>query len=144
MFLFYIDPHYIHVYVLHRVAIYNIMSNGTEIDVVQELESFLYTPYGVSALAGLAILLTSALWGVCCCIYCCCCRRRCRGNQDGTLEANREIEYFGMLSDSSLSRRHRRDGTMSSGYNTGPTAYTLTQTGNNTVSSSLDSIIDQH
>ena len=122
------------------------MSNVTELDLIGELESFLYTPYGMSTLAVFVMLLTSVLWGVGCCVCYCCYRRRRFGNQEGTLEASREMEYFGMLSDSTNSRSHLGGGghsTMSSGYNTGPTAaYSLSHTGNNTVTSSLDSIID--
>ncbi len=120
------------------------MSNETELDIVEEFETFLYTPYGMSALAGLAILLTSALWGVGCCLCFCCYRRRLdrSSGQDGTLEANREMEYYGMLSSSSSSGHHRGNGTMSSGYSTGPTAYSLSLADNHTVTSSLDSIVD--
>ena len=121
------------------------MSNGTELDIARELEAFLYTPYGVSTLAALAIVLTSAAWGIGCCLCYCCYRRRHR-NQDGTLEASREMEYFGMLSSAASSRNHLggSHNTMSSGYNTGPgpVTYSLSHTGNNTVTSSLDSIID--
>ncbi len=102
--------------------------------IVQELESFLYTPYGVATLAALAILLTSLLWGIGFCVYCYHQRKgRHRHEDGGTIEASQEMDYYGMTSLSSNQQQGDR-GTLSSGYNTGLTSYSPT-------SSSRDCII---
>lgn len=120
------------------------MSTSTALNIGEELESFLYTPYGVSALAGVTVLLTSLLWCLGCCVYCCIQRRHTQ-NQEGELVANREMDYYGVLQSGELSNPHHGEGTMSSGYNTAPTPYSLDSlTGHNAIyTSSLDSIIDR-
>lgn len=98
------------------------MANATqELDILKELELFFYTPYGVSTVAGVAILLTSLLWCIGCCIYCCYQRGRNSRNTVGTLEANREMEYIGVSTLPSSQEQQHRDGTMSSGYSTANT-----------------------
>lgn len=109
------------------------------LDVVEELKSFLYTPYGVSTLAAAAVVLTCVLWCVGCCILCFCHQRRHRHNLEGTLEANREIEYFGVVNMSST--QQQGGGTMSSGYNSN-TGNSLAGANNNLFATSLDSIVD--
>lgn len=120
-------------------------SPTAQLSIGVELESFLYTPYGVSTLAAVAVLLTSFVWCLGCSVYCCHQRRQ-RQNQEGVLEANRELDYYG-VEQSGLTNPLHRDGTMSSGYNTAPTLYSLdTPTGTTnkaTFTTSLDSIIDR-
>lgn len=117
------------------------MSNTTDqmLDIVEELESFLYTPYGLGTLAGVAILLTSLLWSLGCCIYCCC-RSQHRRNEEGTQEAGRELHF---IDAPAVVSQKEGNGTMSSGYNTGPASYSLTSllASNNISNSSMDSII---
>ena len=117
------------------------MSNTTNLDIVDELESFLYTPYGVSTVAGAAILLTSLLWivGCCCCCYCYLHRRR-SYDLDGVLEANRDLDYYGVVS---VPAGLQGNGTLSSGYNTALTDSLDSHAGTNaaTLTTSLDSIL---
>lgn len=130
------------------------MSNSTftteELDVVEELKSFLYTPYGAGTLAGAAVILTSILWALGCCLYCCCRRKCCSsGNHEGTLEAGREIEFFSTLTlPTSQQQQQQVDGTLSSGYNTGPHSHSLnsqslavTSTPGPVLTTSLDYIV---
>lgn len=121
-------------------------SPSTPLNIGEELESFLYTPYGVSTLAGLVALLTSLLWCLCCCLYCCI-QRRHSLNQDGVLEANREMAYYGVVRTGLSNEGAGGNGTMSSGYNTGtaPIPYSMNSlTGTtNCIATSLDSIIDR-
>lgn len=123
-------------------------SNSTDmpsnsVDSIEDFETFLYSPYGVSTVAVVAIILTSLIWLSGCCIYCCY-RRRHRDHQEGMLEANREIYFFGMTGDTS--NQQHGNGTLSSGYNTGPppsySFNSLLNTNNTTYNSSLDSIIN--
>ena len=120
-------------------------SPSTQLDIGGELESFLYTPYGVSTLAGVVALFTSLLWCLGCCLYCFI-QRRHSLNQDGVLEASREMAYYGVVR-TGLSNRgaEEGEGTMSSGYNTAPIPYSLNSlTGTtNCIATSLDSIIDR-
>ena len=114
------------------------------VDIREELEAFLYTPYGLGTLAGVAIILTSLLWCIGCCIYCCYRKAHSSQHTEGTLEVSREMEYIGVSSIPPIQQHHHRDGTMSSGYSTGPPSNTLNSqagagTNNNTVSLSLDS-----
>lgn len=115
----------------------------TQLNIGEELESLLYTPYGVSTLAGVAIFLTSLAWCLGCCLYCCLKRRR---GQEGMLEADRELDFYG-VEQGGLSNPLHRDGTLSSGYNTAPTIYSMdtpTGTTNKAIfTTSLDSIIDR-
>ena len=99
------------------------MSNSSEhtLNVVVELESFLYTPYGVGTLAGATILLTSFLWFLGCCIYCCCRRKYQQHNEEGIQEAGRELHFI----DGPVASHQEGNGSMSSGYNTGPVTYSL-------------------
>ena len=119
------------------------MSNVTDTvpSITYRLESFLYTPYGVATLAAIAILLTSLVWTVCCCIYCCCRRRDRNHEEGGTTEANRDLLYLGISTTDQTN-----NGTLSSGYNTGPQPYTtnsLTTGGTGMFNTSLDSILHE-
>lgn len=128
------------------------MSNmsTSQLNIGGELESFLYTPYGVSTLAGVASLLTSLLWCLGCRVYCYI-QRRHSLNQEGVMEANREMDYYGVLQSgfSNGEGGSGGQGTLSSGYNTAPIPYShnsLTGTTHNTtLTTSLNSrsIIDR-
>ena len=126
------------------------MSNSTndptaKLSVVEELEAFLYTPYGVGTLAGLTLLLTCVVWCVGCCVYCCV-RKRCGHDQDGLVEATREIQYYGVATAPTQDKDHR-DGTLSSGYNTALTTYSLNSSvadSNTLFTTSIDSIVDNN
>lgn len=103
-------------------------------DLMDDIEDFIYTPYGVALVAILAVLLTSLLWTFCCCVYCCY-RKRQQINQSGTAEANRDLYYLGV---------GEQNGTLTSGYNTAPRAYSMSTLGDNGVMhTSLDSIINE-
>lgn len=116
-------------------------SPTTRLNIAEEFESLLYTPYGVSTLAGAAVLLTSLVW----CLGCCYLWRR--RNQEGVLEANIELDYYGVQQSGLTNPLRGGDGTMSSGYNTAPTTYSLdtpTGTTNKAIfTNSLDSIINR-
>jgi hypothetical protein len=112
-------------------------SPPTQLDIVGELESFLYTPYGVGTLAVVVSLLTSFLWCVGCCV-CHCIQKRHSLNQEGVLEANAEMDYYG-----SGIPNGGRDGTLSSGYNTAIPYSLNSLAGDVTLRTSLDSIIDR-
>ena len=106
------------------------------------LESFLYTPYGLATLAGITIIITSIVWTICCMVYCCC---RYKRNEAGVAEANRDILFFGDVGPSYPAN----NGTLSSGYNTGPQPYTMNsysreRNGSTTqmLNTSLDSMLD--
>lgn len=104
-------------------ALFN-TTTAPKLDIVEKLESFLYTPYGVSTLAVVAMLFASLFWCLACCLYCCIRRRRGQEDQGGVLEANREMDYYGVLSVTpSGTNQGDGGGTLSSGYNTAPTAY---------------------
>ena len=107
----------------------------TELGIPQQIESFLYTPYGLATLAAVSIFLTSLLWTCGCCIYCCY-RRRHRLQEDGITEANRDLYYFG-VTDPTVN-----GGTMTSGYNTVPPSFSL-NAGTGIFNTSLDSILDE-
>lgn len=73
------------------------MMDGNSTTLLQDVESFLYTPYGLGALAGAAVLLTSCIWVVCCC-FCMCCWR-CHANrkntsETGIIEASNDLKYM--------------------------------------------------
>lgn len=123
---------------------YNSTTDPTaELNVVEELEGFLYTPYGVGTLAGLTLVLTCVVWCVGCCVYCCV-RRRCGRNQDGLVEATRDIQYYGVASTDPT--QDHRDGTLSSGYNTALTTFSLNSSAagsNILLTTSMDSIVDK-
>ena len=111
--------------------------NSTSTSASQAIEDFLYTPHGLVTLAAVAVLLTSLVWCLGCSIYCLCRRRRQRA-QGGITEANRDLFYLGVPDPG--------NGTLTSGYNTGPTqAYSLNSlsTENAIFHSSLDSILDE-
>lgn len=107
----------------------------------ERLESFLFTPYGVATIAGLAIIFTSIFWTIGCCIYCCC---RYKRQEGGETEANRDLLFFGNIGPSYPSG----NGTLSSGYNTGSQAYSVngyTRGRNDStamLNTSLDSMLD--
>ena len=144
--------------------------NNSESTALEQVESFVYTPYGVATVAAVSVLVTVLLWMVSCCIFFKCRQRR-RARQSGVTEANREIQYVGtsfeydgtsgagrMQMQSSVDRGeggerggggggggHQATGTMSSGYSTGPhTSHSMNsfQTDNVFLSSSLDSILE--
>lgn len=104
------------------------MSNTT--DIIRSIEDFVYTPYGVATVAAVAILITSFVWLTGCCIYCCM-RWRCRLEESGVAEANKDIQYLGI--------HGNERGTLSSGYNT---SYSLNSiTTDHVINTSLDCII---
>ena len=112
-------------------------NNSTSTSASQAIEEFLYTPHGLVTLAAVAVLLTSLVWLLGCCIYCFCKRRRQRSER-GLTEANRDLFYLGV--------NDPANGTLTSGYNTGPAqAYSLNSlsTDNAIFHSSLDSILDE-
>lgn len=115
-------------------------NSTTTASMAEHVEDFLYTPHGLATLALASALLVSLAWLLGCVVFCCCRRRRQRMS-GGSIEASRDLHYFGM-SDPSL-------GTMTSGYNTGPQLYASTgsvlstENANGLHHSSLDSIIDR-
>ena len=122
-----------------------IMDPATDPSVVDRLESFLYTPMGVGTLAGVAVIITSLVWLIGCCVYCCCRRRR-YSDEGGVTVANRDLMFLDIGPTDSVN-----NGTMSSGYNTGPQPYTTSGSYNNPMerngsqtmlhTTSLDSVI---
>ena len=70
------------------------MNNTTNGDFLQDVESFLYTPLGLGALAGATALLTSCLWLLCCSVACCCIKWRNKRRQSGTIEAGADLKYM--------------------------------------------------
>ena len=112
--------------------------------IIDRLESFLYTPMGVGTLAAVAVVITSLIWLVGCCIYCCCRRRR-SSEEGGVTVANRDLMFLDIGPTELV-----HNGTMSSGYNTGPQPYTTSNSYNNPMArngstamlhTSLDSVI---
>lgn len=109
------------------------MSSSNSTSITEEIEDFLYTPYGLATLAIVAVTLTSLIWLLGCWVYCCYRKRR-RQRQAGTTEANRDLYYLGV---------NDQNGTLTSGYNTGPQSYSLSLTTDNRLfHTSLDSILD--
>ena len=117
---------------------------STDLSIIERLESFLYTPMGVGTLAAVAVVITSHVWLVGCCIYCCCRRRRSR-EEGGVTVANRDLMFLDIGPTEPV-----HNGTMSSGYNTGPQPYTTSNSYNNPMArngstamlhTSLDSVI---
>ena len=121
------------------------MVPSTDPSVIDRLESFLYTPMGVGTLAGVAVIVTSLVWLVGCCVYCCCRWRR-SGEEGGVTVANRDLMFLDVGSTEPV-----HNGTMSSGYNTGPQPYTTSSNSYNNpmgrngstamLHTSLDSVI---
>lgn len=127
------------------------MTNSTELDIAEELEDFLYTPYGVGTLAAISVFLTSLLWCLGCCVYCVVQRRRNR-NQEGVLEADRELDYYQYGAQNATATAtdggegvSGPNGTLSSGYNTAVTTYSLDSLAGTNVmfTRSAESIIDK-
>ena len=116
-------------------------ANDTQIDIIEKLETFLYTPYGLGALAGVSVLVTSLIWLVGCCICCCFCHwKKLRSNEDGLQEADREMDF---IDSTTVGSRKQNTGTMSSGYNTGPASYSMASLiGSNSSTAILDSSVD--
>ena len=111
-------------------------------DLGSRLEAFFYTPYGLATLAGITIIVTSIVWTISCTVYCCCRHKR---HEAGVAEANRDILFFGDVSHTYPAS----DGTLSSGYNTGPqvhsmSSYSRGRNGSTTqmLNTSLDSMLD--
>ena len=102
---------------------------------MDDVEDVLYTPYGVAILVVVTIVVTSLVWTCCCFVYCCY-RKRHQLSRSGVTEANRDLYYLG-VSDP--------NGTMTSGYNTAPHAYSVNSLGgeNGVLHTSLDSILDE-
>ena len=99
---------------------------------------------GVGTLAAVAVVITSLVWLVGCCVYCCCRRRRSR-EEGGVTVANRDLMFLDIGPTEPV-----HNGTMSSGYNTGPQPYTTSNSYNNPMArngstamlhTSLDSVI---
>jgi hypothetical protein len=120
------------------------MDPSDDPSVIDRLESFLYTPMGLGTLAGVAVIITSLVWLVGCCIYCCCRRRR-SSEEGGVTVANRDLMFLDIGTTEPV-----HNGTMSSGYNTGPQPYTTSNNYNNPIArngstamlhTSLDSVI---
>ena len=117
--------------------------NTTE--VLESIEDFFYTPYGLGAVAGAAIILTSLVWCLGCCIYCCC--TKCR-KMRGVAEANGEIEYLSVVHssntlESSLKAPHNEHGTGTSGYQSHIGDYSLDSLRATEVTTSMDSILNK-
>ncbi len=103
-------------------------------DIMDDIEDFLYTPYGLALVAVIAALVISLVWSCCCCVYCCY-RKRHRSLETGVAEANRDLYYLGV---------GEQSGTLTSGYNTAPHAYSMNSLGDNGVfHTSMDSILDE-
>lgn len=120
------------------------MDPSTDPSVIDRLESFLYTPMGVGTLAGVTVVITSLIWLVGCCVYCCCRWRR-SSEEGGVTVANRDLMFLDIGPTEPV-----HNGTMSSGYNTGPQPYTTSNSYNNPMArngstamlhTSLDSVI---
>lgn len=120
--------------------------------IIEHLEAFLYTPYGLGTLAGTAIILTSLVWLLGCCVFCCCrwCVRRRRDHLAlGVAEADADLRYVSTTSSNPGTGHNLRPtefGTGSSGYqsNAGNLNYSLTSLNDEMVAhSSLDSILHQ-
>lgn len=113
--------------------------DGNSTSMGEHIEDFLYTPHGLVTLALVSALLTSLAWLLGCALLCCCWRQRQRMS-GGSIEANRDLHYFGMTEPM---------GTLTSGYNTGPQMYSSTgsmlstENTNEIHHTSLDSILDQ-
>lgn len=97
------------------------MSNTT---ILEEIESFLYTPYGLATLSGVVLLVTSLIWFIGCCIFCCCwkCHKR---RQNGVTEAGGDLKYMTMMTPDVRPPQLGGYSTNSSGYqsNTGTLDY---------------------
>jgi len=117
------------------------MANDTQIDIIEKLETFLYTPYGLGTLAGVSALVTSFLWLLVCCICCCFCHwKKVRNDEDGLQEADQEIDF---IDSTTVASGKPNTGTMSSGYNTGPASYSMVSpVGSNSRTAILDSSMD--
>lgn len=119
--------------------------------ILDHLESFLYTPYGLAALAAAAIVLTSLVWLLGCCLCCCCyyCKKRRDRMSLGVAEANGDLRYVSTSISSPGNEhglQHIGTGTGSSGYhsNTDTFNYSLNSLNDEMVAhSSLDSILHQ-
>lgn len=121
--------------------------NSSTLEVIlQEVEGFVYTPYGVATVAGVAIVITSLLWLLGCCIYCCC-RYRARSGRGGVTEACGELRFVSITPDASHTPGNGHTGTGSSGYHShaGTMNYSLTSfhDGCGNTHSSMDSILDR-
>ena len=117
---------------------------STDLSIIERLESFLYTPMGVGTPAAVAVIITSLVWLVGCCVYCCCRWRR-SSEEGGVTVANRDLMFLDIGPTEPV-----HNGTMSSGYNTGPQTYTTSNSYNNPMErngstamlhTSLDSVI---
>lgn len=125
------------------------MSGVNETSILQTLETFLYTPYGLGTLAATAIVLTSLVWLLSCCI-CCCCWRYVKKRRNrlalGVAEADNDLRYVSteLCNTENGSRRLEptsggtgtRVGTEGTGIGTGSSGY---QSHSGTFNYSLDS-----
>ena len=65
--------------------------------ILQDIETFLYTPYGLATLAATAVILTSFVWFIACCIFCCCWKchkRQVTAEIGGSIEAGNDLKYI--------------------------------------------------
>lgn len=116
-------------------------------NILESVEEFLYTPYGLGTLAAAAIILTSLVWCIGCCIFCCC-AKKCRKVR-GVDEASGEIEYLSVVRSSntldSTLKPYNEHGTGTSGYQSHVGSYSLDSIRGGTaeMTTSMDSILDK-
>lgn len=69
---------------------------NTTTTILQDIESFLYTPYGLGTIAGLSILCTSFVCLIsCCCIVCCYWKyHQGESRSNGIIEAGNDLKYI--------------------------------------------------
>ncbi len=117
----------------------NLANDTDQINFIEELETFLYTPYGLGALAGVSVLVTSLFWLLVCCSCCCCYWRKLRNSEEGMVEADKDLHFI------DSSKAPGRNGTMSSGYNTGQmSSYSMTSllaSNSSKYDSSMESVV---
>ena len=132
---------------LHSRAKMESTSNNSTIDaMLQDIEDFVYTPYGVATVAALAFIITSLIWLLGCCIYCCC-RYRTRRGQGGVAEAGGELRFVNIGSNPGHTPNNGYTGTGSSGYHShaGTMNHSVTSfhDGYDMTNSSMDSILER-
>ena len=113
--------------------------------IIEELQNFLYTPYGLGVLSAASIIITSLIWLLGCCVFFCC-RHRMKRRENGVTEANTDLKYMSVLQPQQV-KNDAYSGTCSSGYqsNVGTLNYSLHSLGHDELiaHSSMDSILDK-
>ena len=131
-----------------KIKMESISNNSTIDSMLQDIEDFVYTPYGVATVAVLAVIVTSLLWSLGCCIYCCC-RYRARRGQGGVAEASGELRFVNIGSNPGghTSSNNGYTGTGSSGYHShaGTMNHSVTSfhDGYDMTNNSMDSILER-